>query len=268
MKPPANIAAAGKARAVIRRSPIQRPFRCPAFHAAGRRSTAGWGGFSRSASVGQWAFNALCRRCSTRQVPKCYVCFPPIADIKGKRHPRAMRARTLRSVGIVITALALGSCFTPTPVPVSPARTSAGVHPAERQLAPGASKLVRSDGVAVGIVQVTSWPQSVAIGISAYGLVPGVHRLSVHAVGRCTRPSFESAGPQWSHGDLGLKTVGADGRLYLTTLLYSAKLRPSDAGNFPIIMDEDGASVVIHSTTGPPGSTRDAIACAVIRTAD
>jgi Cu-Zn family superoxide dismutase len=103
------------------------------------------------------------------------------------------------------------------------------------------------------------------LGIVASGVPSGVHRIYLHAVGRCEPPDFNSAGAasvgqpgQLAPPDLGRVAVGADGRIYMTTLAEGMKLRPSDLGSLPALLDADGASLVIHA-----GNQR--IACAELR---
>lgn len=141
----------------------------------------------------------------------------------------------------------------------------AGVPAANRHGFGSPSKLVSTTGRGIGTVSVAPWPSSVAIGISASGLPPGTYRMYVHEVGRCEPPDFRSAGARWSRvaSDLGPATVQSDGRLYLSTLLNGARPRSSDTGNLPVLLDEDGASLVI-AWTGPP-SPSPAAACAVLR---
>lgn len=117
----------------------------------------------------------------------------------------------------------------------------------------------------VGSVRAAPWPRSVALGAVASGIPPGSYRVYLHAVGRCDPPEFGSAGPAQvgDHGhlappDLGPITVGADGRIYVTKLAEGMKLRRNGAGDLPILLDADGAALIIHA-----GSTR--IACAVLK---
>lgn len=125
---------------------------------------------------------------------------------------------------------------------------------------------MRSDGAIIGQVRTTAWPESVALGIVAQGVPPGVYRMYLHAIGRCGPPDFNSAGVAAvgqqglaAPPDLGVVTVGADGRIYLTTLAEGMKLRPSDPGEkLPALLDSDGASLVLHSNGAR-------VACAVLK---
>lgn len=113
-----------------------------------------------------------------------------------------------------------------------------------------------------------------SIKVDAEGLLPGVHGIHLHAVGRCDGPGFQSASGHWNPagkqhghlnplgahlGDLSNLEVGADGR---------------GTANFAIagdMADADGTSLVIHAKpddyrTDPSGNSGERIACAVLTT--
>ncbi len=126
------------------------------------------------------------------------------------------------------------------------------------------SPIVLSSGQSVGGLRVAPWPNSVAFGMVTTGLSAGMYRVRVHEVGRCDAPHFSTAGGPWSKGpiDLGPKVVGPEGRLYVTALLEGAKLRPTDAGGLPALLDSNGASILMYSESGESQSTL--VACAVV----
>jgi len=143
--------------------------------------------------------------------------------------------------------------------------------------------LTRPDGQEIGTVRMTSAPGGVMMHIQAAGLPPGLHGAHVHAVGRCDRSDFSTAGEHWdlsghSHGrmnpngphdgDLGNVTVGADGRLDANVLIPGAILPVEGAtGGQKLLRDADGSALVIHALvdderTDPSGNSGDRIACA------
>ncbi|MFN8643015.1 MAG: superoxide dismutase family protein [Candidatus Binatia bacterium] len=101
--------------------------------------------------------------------------------------------------------------------------------------------------------------------------------------GTCTPPSFDSAGPHWNPagaqhgkdnpkgkhgGDLDNLTIPANGKLEPQVVLPGTALR--GAGG---LLDEDGASIVIHANpddykTDPSGNLGARIACALIEIDD
>ena len=173
---------------------------------------------------------------------------------------------TLRLFATFAAAIPMASCIATRETPPQTTSTTGSVpsSAAPYSFGPGAN-LIRSDGAKIGQVRTASGPQSVAVGIVANGVPSGVHRIYFHAVGRCEPPAFTSAGAaavgqsgQLAPPDLGRVTVDADGRIYMTTLAEGMKLRPSDPGSLPALLDADGASLVIHA-----GNRR--IACAELR---
>lgn len=130
------------------------------------------------------------------------------------------------------------------------------------------AELRRGDGSSAGSVLLVSS----SLTVTAEGLSAGTHGLHLHSVGRCDGPDFASAGPHWNPtnrkhgsespdgphlGDLPNIQVGADGRGVATLALPHG------------FLDEDGASLIIHSSaddnrTDPSGSSGVRIACAIL----
>lgn len=144
------------------------------------------------------------------------------------------------------------------------------------------STLTRPDGQPIGTVRMTAGPTGVMMRIQAAGLPPGLHGAHVHAVGRCDRADFETAGPHWDlsgrrhgrlnpsgphDGDLGNVSVSADGRLDANVLIPGAMLPVEGAtGGQKLLRDDDGSALVIHALaddehTDPAGNSGDRIAC-------
>ena len=143
------------------------------------------------------------------------------------------------------------------------------------------AQLVAANGGPRGSVSIVQVHGGVSVSVQAEGLPPGVHGAHVHAVGRCDRPTFASAGPHWNPtnrqhgrenmagahmGDMPNITIGPDGRGSLNYEIPNAWVR---RGVTPML-DADGASLVIHARaddnrTDPSGNSGDRIACAVLR---
>lgn len=144
--------------------------------------------------------------------------------------------------------------------------------------------LVRSDGASLGTVRVFSEPTGIILRINATGLPAGMHGAHLHAVGRCEGPKFMSAGAHWNPtskqhghqnpagyhtGDLGNLGVGGDGVLSAGLLVPGARASANSSGDGPLLLDADGAALVIHAQqddekTDPSGNSGDRIACAVL----
>jgi hypothetical protein len=58
--------------------------------------------------------------------------------------------------------------------------------------------------------------------------------------------------------DLGTIAVGNDQKIYVTKLAYGMKRRTVDQGALPVLLDGDGAALIIQAGDQP-------IACAVLR---
>jgi superoxide dismutase, Cu-Zn family len=143
--------------------------------------------------------------------------------------------------------------------------------------------LVNASGQSIGSVRAWQTAGGVSFRLAASGLPHGVHAIHVHAVGRCDPPDFASAGPHWNPagrkhgmnnpagphaGDLPNVTVAANGMLGETLTLTGASL--TGAGAAGVLLDGDGAALVIHATaddyaTDPSGNSGARIACAVIQ---
>ena len=146
------------------------------------------------------------------------------------------------------------------------------------------ARIIRSDGVDIGKVEIIDGSAGANMHFDVAGLPPGMHGVHIHAVGRCDRPSFASAGPHWNPtgrqhghqnpagfhaGDLGNVTDDPSGRLIADVLAPGARIRPNSPGPAALIGGPDGASLVIHAApdderTDPSGNSGDRIACAVL----
>ena len=137
--------------------------------------------------------------------------------------------------------------------------------------------MIDSAGRTIGTVKAWQTAGGVSFRIDASGLPHGIHGAHVHAVGRCDRPDFTSAGSHWNPtsrqhglnnpagphaGDLPNVEVSANGVLGATVTLPGATMAT--------LVDADGAALVVHAAaddnkTDPSGNSGARIACAVIQ---
>lgn len=170
-----------------------------------------------------------------------------------------MRQKPVSAAIVLGAALALGS-------PASAADKASAV-------------LKDAKGNEVGKATLTATPRGVLIGLDLTAVEPGTRAFHIHAVGKCEPPDFKSAGPHFNPdaakhglnnpegphgGDMPNIHVPAEGRLSLEVLNPTVALSGDSA-----LLDEDGASLVIHAgpddyLTDPAGNAGDRIACGVI----
>lgn len=136
-------------------------------------------------------------------------------------------------------------------------------------------------GRSVGSATLSEANGGLRIRIDVTALPPGPRAAHIHTTGQCQGPDFSSAGPHWNptnrahgsqnpqgphHGDLPNLMVGTDGRGSLEFVIPGASL----AGPDPVLLDSDGAAVVIHESTDdyrtdPSGNAGGRIACGVVQ---
>ena len=136
-----------------------------------------------------------------------------------------------------------------------------------------------AEGKDVGTVRIEHISSATLFLLNLHDLPPGTHGIHIHAVGQCTPPSFDSAGPHWNPaqkqhgkdnakgphaGDLANIVIPASGKLETQFTLDGIAMRGE--GN---LLDGDGGSLVIHAgpddyKTDPSGNSGARIACAVI----
>jgi superoxide dismutase, Cu-Zn family len=145
-----------------------------------------------------------------------------------------------------------------------------------------ATEMLRdASGRAVGTATITQAGDSLRVRIEGTALPPGAHAAHVHAVGLCTPPTFDSAGPHWNptgrqhgknnpagmhKGDLPNLTADTAGRVTLEHTITDARMTGAAAA----LLNGDGAAVVIHANaddyrTDPSGNSGGRIACAAFR---
>jgi superoxide dismutase, Cu-Zn family len=136
-----------------------------------------------------------------------------------------------------------------------------------------------ASGREVGTLTLTDAAPGISVSGRLTGLPPGEHAIHLHQTGKCDPPKFEAAGDHWNPtnaahgtkapkgphlGDLLNLTVGKDSSVTVQATSPGGTLR----GETPLL-DQDGASVVIHSgrddyRSQPSGNSGDKIACGVV----
>jgi superoxide dismutase, Cu-Zn family len=169
---------------------------------------------------------------------------------------------------IIALTLGLASCSLPYIPGVTLPPPSAG------------STLRDASGRVVGSAVFLQESDGVRILLDVKGLAPGTKAVHIHAVGQCTPPSFESAGPHFNPtkaphgsenrkgphaGDLPNITVDhtGQGHLEVTNPRVNLKTGPSS------LLDGSGSALVVHAgpddmRTEPEGNSGARIACGVI----
>jgi Cu-Zn family superoxide dismutase len=137
-------------------------------------------------------------------------------------------------------------------------------------------------GAAIGLASFAEDRVGVRVDVRVRGLIPGLHGIHVHAVGKCEGPAFATAGahfnpnqkqhgglnPAGPHaGDLGNIEVKADGT---GTLSFSTPLLSLAPGASQSVLSGGGLAVVIHAQpdddkTDPSGNSGDRVACGVVK---
>ncbi|WP_181708252.1 superoxide dismutase family protein [Chthonobacter rhizosphaerae] len=146
-----------------------------------------------------------------------------------------------------------------------------------------AAEIKGLDGAAHGSLTFTETPHGVLVRGELTDLPAGPHGFHVHAVGQC-EPPFTSAGGHFNPTDRKHGFMAEEGHhagdlpnLHATdgnpvtveAMLHDVSLSQGDAA----LLDDDGASVVIHAkaddhATDPAGDSGDRIACGVLEKGD
>ncbi len=136
-----------------------------------------------------------------------------------------------------------------------------------------------ASGAEVGTLTLTDAARGISVSGRLTGLPPGEHAIHLHQTGKCDPPKFEAAGDHWNPtnaahgtkapkgphlGDLPNLTVGKDSSVTVQATSPGGTLRGQNA-----LLDQDGASIVIHSKrddyrSQPSGNSGDKIACGAV----
>jgi Cu-Zn family superoxide dismutase len=142
------------------------------------------------------------------------------------------------------------------------------------------ASLMDTEGRGVGLAYLRQTPRGVLLRLVLNHATPGIHAVHIHETGRCTPPSFESAGqhfnpgakqhgfldPDGAHaGDLPNLNVPGTTELTLEYMIAGVTLEPGPRS----LLDADGSALVIHAgeddyMTDPSGSSGERLACGVI----
>ena len=156
-----------------------------------------------------------------------------------------------------------------------PAGTT-GTRPAET----ASANLIDAQGRSVGQAYLTQAPHGVLLKMDLKNTTPGIHGLHIHDVGRCDRPSFESAGSHFNptnrqHGYLNARGPHAGDLPNIdvpSTTEHSVEYFLADITLDPgarSLLDANGSSIVIHAgkddyVSDPAGESGDRLACGQI----
>jgi Cu-Zn family superoxide dismutase len=136
-----------------------------------------------------------------------------------------------------------------------------------------------ASGAELGTLTIAESGAGLATTGTLRGLVPGVHGIHIHGVGKC-EPPFQTAGGHWNPltrkhgienpdgphaGDMQNIVAGSDGTAAVNITTQTGTLRGANG-----LLDADGASIVVHAAaddykTDPSGNSGARVACGVVR---
>ena len=145
----------------------------------------------------------------------------------------------------------------------------------------GHADIMNAQGQKIGTAALVQSNGGVRIDLDVTQLLPGIHGIHVHAVGKCEGPDFKTAGghfnpdmkkhgkdnPDGPHaGDLLNITVAANGSAKTSLTAPNVTL----GGGANSLFHEGGSAIVIHEKeddykTDPSGNSGARIACGVIQ---
>lgn len=170
-------------------------------------------------------------------------------------------------------------------VPIAAALFALGASPAtaEPVLAAGEFRTATSNDA--GTADLSEGPKGVVIRVNVEGLEPGWHGIHFHAVGDCSDEGFQKSGGHTHHeserpphgllnpegpDDGDLPNIYANENGVAQAELYSPFVTLTGAEGRAMLLDEDGAALVIHEgpddhMSQPIGGAGARVACAVIK---
>ena len=136
-----------------------------------------------------------------------------------------------------------------------------------------------------GTADLSEGPKGVVIRVNVEGLAPGWHGIHFHAVGDCSDEGFQKSGGHTHHeserpphgllnpegpDDGDLPNIYANENGVAQAELYSPFVTLTGAEGRAMLLDEDGAALVIHEgpddhMSQPIGGAGARVACAVIK---
>lgn len=159
---------------------------------------------------------------------------------------------------------------------------NSGQIPTNAQAALSAqATMIDTEGKELGIVKFTESKEGVRIHVKLENVPEGEHGFHIHEVGKCDKPTFESAGAHFNPGGKehgfenpkgfhagDLPNVKAD-ESGVVDVEFIAKHITLEKGKEHSLFDEDGSAVVLHEVsddykTDPSGNSGVRIACGVI----
>lgn len=169
--------------------------------------------------------------------------------------------------------------------PLAAAIFALAAAPAAAEPARAAGEFRTAVSDEAGTADLSEGPKGVVIRIKVEGLEPGWHGIHFHAVGDCSDEGFQKSGGHAHHekdkpphgllnpegpDDGDLPNIHADENGVAQAELYSPFVTLTGAEGRAMLLDEDGAALVIHEgpddhMSQPIGGAGARVACAVIK---
>lgn len=150
-----------------------------------------------------------------------------------------------------------------------------------REALAATATMIDTEGNEMGVVELTESSEGVRIHVKLENVPEGEHGFHIHEVGKCEKPTFESAGahfnpkgkehgfdnPKGFHaGDLPNISPDENGSVDIE---FVAKNITLEKGKENSLFDENGSSVILHEApddykTDPSGNSGSRIACGVV----